>query len=249
MPPGAAGAQDLARRGLPAIGDVVAGKYRVDEIVGEGGMGVVLGATHLELGRRVALKFLSPAAAPSSDAVPRFLREARAMAALEGEHVARVIDVGALPTGAPYIVMERLVGVDLERELARRGRFPVAEAVDSVLQACEALAEAHAAGIVHRDLKPSNLFRAMRPPGEPIVKVLDFGISKLAAGAQPAAAGVTTTGGGPIGSPRYMSPEQIRGHGVDRRTDVWALGVVLFELLAARSPLAADSFPALYAAI
>ena len=142
-------------------------------------MGVVVAATHLQLEQRVALKFLLPEALQSKEAVARFLREARAAVRLQSEHVARVLDVGTLETGAPYMVMEFLEGADLSRVVAGdAARSPIDEAVDFVLQACEAIAEAHALGIVHRDLKPPNLFLTRRADGAPLVKVLDFGISK-----------------------------------------------------------------------
>ena len=154
-------------------GEVIAGKYRVERVLGVGGMGVVVAATHLELEQRVALKFLLPDAAANADVAARFGREARAAARIHSEHVARVIDVGTLPTGAPYMVMEYMEGEDLERVLARSGPLPIDVATGYVLQACEAIAEAHALGIVHRDLKPANLFLAKRRSGGPIVKVLD----------------------------------------------------------------------------
>ena len=161
-------------------GDVVAGKYRVDRTLGVGGMGVVVAATQIELDRRVALKFLLPKVLERPRLVARFSREARAAASLQSEHVARVIDVGTLESGGPYIVMEYLEGEDLSHVLARRGPLPSDEAVGYVLEACEAVAEAHAHGIVHRDLKPANLFLATRATGAPVIKVLDFGLSKFA---------------------------------------------------------------------
>ena len=160
------------------IGEIVAGKYRIERVLGQGGMGVVVAAMHEQLRQRVAIKMLLPEAKASPNAVARFLREARAAAAIHGEHVARVLDVGELAEGAPYIVLEYLEGEDLARVLRDGGPLSVEVAVGYVLQACEAIAEAHAAGIVHRDLKPSNLFLARRPDGSPLVKVLDFGISK-----------------------------------------------------------------------
>src|SRR5580692_5366081 len=155
-------------------GDVLAGKYRVERVLGMGGMGVVVAAMHTELDRRVALKFLLPSALANAVAVGRFAQEARAVVRLKSEHVARVIDVGRLETGAPYIVMEYLEGTDLGVTIEQRGKLPVPEAVDYVLQACEAVAEAHALGIIHRDLKPRNLFVTLGVDGQPFVKVLDF---------------------------------------------------------------------------
>ncbi len=217
-------------------GDVLAGKYRVERVLGQGGMGVVVSARHVQLGQHVALKFLLPAAYGSPDAVARFLREAQAAVQIRSEHVARILDVGTLETGAPFMVMEFLSGEDLAAVLQARGSLPVDEAVTYVLQACEALAEAHAAGIVHRDLKPSNLFLTRRADGSALVKVLDFGISKGIAPPEGGAADLTATSA-VMGSPAYMSPEQIRSSKhVDARADVWALGVVIHQLVSGRLP-------------
>jgi serine/threonine protein kinase len=228
-------------------GDVIAGKYRVERILGVGGMGVVVAATHVNLDQRVALKFLLPAAAEHPDVVERFAREARAAAKIQCDHVARVLDVDRLPSGAPYMVMEYMDGEDLKQLLMRAGPMPITLAVGYILQACEALAEAHALGIVHRDLKPANLFLARRPGGEPIVKVLDFGISKSLTSMGDADLTKTSA---TLGSPRYMSPEQMSSSRlVDVRSDVWAVGVVLYELLGARTPFPADTMTELVAAV
>src|SRR5262249_6018117 len=143
---------------LPGLGDVICAKYRIDSVVGSGGMGIVMGALDTSLNRPVAIKFLPPDKVTHTGAMERFLREARAAAAIQSEHVVRVFEVGTLPTGAPFIVMERLQGADLAQVVAQRGPLPISEACDYVLQACEALGEAHSRGIVHRDLKPQNLF-------------------------------------------------------------------------------------------
>ena len=227
-------------------GDIIAGKFRVERVLGVGGMGVVVAATHVDLEQRVALKFLLPDAARNPDVAARFGREARAAAKIRSEHVAKVTDVGTLPDGSPYMVMEYLDGEDLEHVL-RRGPMAVSVAVGYVLQASEAVAEAHALGIVHRDLKPANLFLASRPSGAPIVKVLDFGISKATTGTSEAQLTKTSA---LMGSPLYMSPEQLASAKfVDARSDIWAMGVVLYELLVGRTPFPADTMPELVAAI
>jgi serine/threonine-protein kinase len=229
-------------------GDVLAGKYRVEHVLGEGGMGLVVSATHLALDERVALKFMRADALGRDDGVQRFLREARAAVRLKSEHVARVLDVGTLDTGAPYIVMEHLEGSDLSDVLAARGTLPLAEAVDYVLQACDAIAEAHARGIIHRDLKPGNLFVARGRDGAPLVKVLDFGISKVnTLGDRPDS---MTSSAAILGSPVYMSPEQMQSsRDVDGTTDIWSLGVILYEAVGGRVPFDEQTIGALMAKV
>jgi serine/threonine-protein kinase len=225
------------------IGDLVAGKYRVDRVLGEGGMGVVVAATHEHLEQRVALKFLLPDLTTNAEVVQRFMREARAAVKIQSEHVARVLDVGATESGTPFMVMEFLDGEDLAQVLAARGPLTMEEAVGYVLEASEAVAEAHSYGIVHRDLKPPNLFLARRANGRPIVKVLDFGISKVPTSGKDAAA---TSATALMGSPVYMSPEQMVAPAtVDVRTDVWCLGVVLYELLSQKIPFEGETMPEL----
>jgi serine/threonine protein kinase len=199
-------------------GELLAGKYRVERVLGEGGMGVVVAARHVELDERVALKFLLPGTLGQPDAVARFLREARAAARIRSEHVARVTDVGTLETGVPYMVMEFLEGADLSRILREHGPLPIEDAVDYVVQTCEAIADAHALGIIHRDLKPANLMLVTRSDGGSCVKVLDFGISKVSGPGQDAMAMTSTST--ILGSPIYMSPEQMTSSGrryADRR--------------------------------
>jgi eukaryotic-like serine/threonine-protein kinase len=233
-----------------APGTVVAAKFRIERVLGEGGMGIVLAAHHLHLGRMVAIKLLKPDALAHPDIVARFGNEARSASRIQSEHVARVLDVGALDSGEPYMVMEYLEGLDLSKYVRQRGPLAIEEAVDYLLQACEALAEAHVAGIVHRDLKPANLYLTRRADGSSCVKVLDFGISKASlAGDQAAAQHVTQTAS-VLGTPGYMAPEQLRSSKyVDARTDIWALGVILHELLTGKLAFQGSTVPEIYAAI
>ena len=219
-----------------APGDIVAGKYKVERVLGSGGMGVVVAARHLDLDQPVALKFILPAALSGKGNVERFMREARAAVRLKSEHVARVYDVGRDGEDRPYMVLELLEGLDLSKLSKQKGPLPVADSVEYVLQACEALVEAHAAGIVHRDLKPQNLFVTRRLNGTPLVKVLDFGIAKAFG---PGAVGqmALTDSAAIIGSPLYMAPEQMRSaRTAEVRSDIWALGVILYELLGGQLP-------------
>lgn len=230
-------------------GDILADKYEVERILGEGGMGVVVAARHLDLDQRVAVKFLLAEVAEHRDAAERFRREARAAAKITSEHVARVIDVGSTDEGLPYMVMEYLDGRDLSDLLHADGPLEPTLAVDYVLQACQAVAEAHRAGIVHRDLKPANLFLHRKADGSSVIKVLDFGISKSMGGASAADLSLTSTAA-LIGSPLYMSPEQMHSaRSVDVRTDVWALGAILYQLLSGRPPFVAESLPQLCTAL
>ncbi|MGD0530623.1 MAG: serine/threonine-protein kinase, partial [Polyangiaceae bacterium] len=234
-------------RRQPQPGDVILGKYRIERVIGLGGMGAVVAARHLQLEERVAIKFLLPEMLANQEVVQRFLREAKAAIRIRSEHCVRVLDVGTLETGAPYMVMEYLEGKDLAAIGDEHKQLPIPDVIDWVLQAGEALAEAHQLGIVHRDLKPANLFLTRRADGTPSVKVLDFGISKQAASG--ADAGVTKTQA-VLGSPRYMSPEQMRStKDVDARADVWALGAVIHELVSGYPPFDAETMTALCAAI
>ena len=234
---------------LPKTGDLLLGKYLLEKRLGEGGMGVVYTARHELLDQRVAVKLIRPSYAVQADAVRRFINEARAAARIESAHVARVLDVGMLDDGLPYMVLEYLDGVDLAEALAQRGPLPVADVADYMLQAIEAIAHAHALGIIHRDLKPSNIFLARRSDGTSLVKVLDFGISKIMGEASGSAGSITETNT-VLGSPCYMSPEQLRdAKSVDQRADLWALGVVAYELLTGQLPFHGDTVVKLFLAI
>ena len=214
--------------GQPLVGDVIAGKYRIENVAGEGGMGIVYEAEHVILRQRVAVKALLPGSVTSAETLERFSLEASAIARIASEHVVRVMDAGSLPNGAPYLVMEYLEGCDLEDLLRMRGRLPATEVVDFALQALDALAHAHAARVIHRDLKPANLFLARRPDGRQVIKLVDFGISK--------AFDSSLEGDRVVGSPAYMSPEQLENRSIDFRTDLWSLGVVIYELISGTPP-------------
>lgn len=206
-------------------------------------MGVVLLARHIHLDDAVALKVLSPELLGNEQAVARFRREAQAAAKLKNEHVVRVFDVGVHGNSQPYLVMEYLEGGDLSGMIQKVGALGVEQAADVLVQACSALSAAHRAGIIHRDLKPSNLFCVPRPDGWVTVKVLDFGISRVSVGPGTDQQGITVTGT-VVGSPSYMSPEQMRSATqVDPRTDIWSLGVVLYECLTGKLPFPATTYP------
>jgi serine/threonine protein kinase len=212
-----------------APGTVLAGKYTVERVLGEGGMGVVVAATHLELGHKVAIKLMLPQASEHAEMLARFEREARAAAGLSSEHAARVTDVGRLENGMPFMVMEFLEGEDLGQRIARERQLSIAEVVRLFTQACMGLHDAHANGIVHRDVKPANLFLATRTSGRVVLKVLDFGIAK----AEPSTTNPSLTRTTAVlGSPQYMSPEQLSStKTVDARTDIWSLGAAFYEAL------------------
>ena len=221
------------------MGEVLAGKYRLERIIGRGGMGIVVAAHHVQLDERVAIKFLLPGMASSAEVMSRFQREARTAIKIKSEHIARVLDVSQLPDGTPYMVMEYLEGKELAALIEEEKHLSPEDTSELIIQACEAIVEAHALGIVHRDLKPANLFLVQHADGLPSVKVLDFGISKNAAG------DVTSTQS-LLGSPLYMSPEQMHSSkSVDARTDVWSLGVIMYECVAGQVPTYSESFPEL----
>jgi serine/threonine-protein kinase len=230
--------------GIPLdVGDILAKKYRLERLVGEGGTGVVVAARHMQLEREVAIKFLRTALA-SDEIRLRFEREAHAIGQIESEHVVLVLEVGALDDGCPYMVMEYLEGRDLAKTLKEDGPLSVEDAADCMLQVCEALDGAHAQGIIHRDLKPANLFLTRREDGGPHIKVVDFGISKLL---DPKLKGDSnplevTSAFTVLGSPRYMAPEQLRNSkDVDGRADLWSLGAVLFQLLTGKYAFDAEN--------
>jgi serine/threonine protein kinase len=240
-----AGLRRMNEPGAPPFtpGQILAGKYRIERVLGQGGMGVVLAALHLQLEERVAIKLMLTEAASNAEAVGRFVREARAAARLESAHVAKVSDVGTLEDGRPYMVMEYLDGQDLSQVLQSTGPLLVQDAVDYLLQASEAIAEAHSIGIIHRDLKPSNLFLTRRRDRSLHVKVLDFGISKLVSTSSQSENAMTRTST-MMGSPLYMSPEQMTSvKDVDGRSDIWALGVILFEFVTGSPPFMGDTLP------
>jgi serine/threonine protein kinase len=231
-------------------GSVIGGKYRVERQLAEGGIGVVVLARHLQLGHQVAIKYLQAKVLTNSLLVTRFMREAQLAASIHSDHVVRVFDVGTLDDGGPYMVMEFLDGEDLGAVVAR-GPLAQQDAIDYVMQACDAIAEAHGLGIVHRDIKPENLFLARRGSGTPIIKIVDFGISKSTMNRDTGKRlPRMTEDGDRFGTPMYMSPEQLASStNVDARADIWALGVVLFELLTARIPFDGESVPQIAASI
>ena len=233
-------------------GDVIDSEYEVERVLGEGGMGIVVAARDLVFGDEVAIKLLRPELRRRPEAVIRFLREAHETMRISSEHVVHVSGIGRVADGTPYMVMELLEGADLARILRERGvPFGVEQAVDYLLQACEAVAEAHALGIVHRDLKPANLFLEQRPDGSTSIKVLDFGISKSG---DPEDEADFSIGARPsreiVGSPAYMSPEQVLDWtSVDGRADVWSLGATLYELLTGELVFGGGSLEAILARI
>jgi serine/threonine-protein kinase len=221
-----------------APGTILLGKYRIDDLIGTGGMGNVVRASHLYLHQPVAIKILLPQMAESESTKQRFIREAQATVRLKSEHIARVMDVGMMPDGAPFMVMEYLDGNDLNQILRHHGPQLPAIVVDLMLQSCEGIAEAHALGIIHRDIKPSNFFITQRPDGSMLLKILDFGISKTPVGYEDLTGTQTV-----IGTPSYMAPEQMKsGRSADPRSDIWSIGVVMYQLLTGRPPFYGESY-------
>jgi serine/threonine protein kinase len=225
----------------------LAGKYVLEEELGSGGMGRVFRGRHVGLDRPVAIKLLHVELLSDPVVIKRFEREARAAAALKSRHVVQILDIDYLPSGAPFIVMEYLEGCDLSQLLERQPTaMALADAVRYVLEACDAIAEAHARGIVHRDLKPQNLFLTNVEGADPIVKILDFGLAKrlsIAGRADDSSNDSVTGVGGLIGTPHFMSPEQIRARAdIDHRTDIWSIGATLYQLVTGRPPYLATNF-------
>jgi serine/threonine-protein kinase len=231
---------------LPALpGEVIAERYLVENILGRGGTGVVVSARHIALDKQVALKFLRTESRGERDGLLRFVREAQATARLESEHVVRVLDAELIDSQLAFIAMEYLKGRDLAQVLKEDGPLPIDVSIDYILQASEAIAEAHARDIIHRDIKPSNLFLTHLSDGTPFVKVLDFGLSKVGW------AGISLTSENRVlGSPHFMSPEQMRAsYDVDARSDIWSLGAVLYTLLAGQNPFVGEFLMEVCAAV
>ena len=234
---------------LLSPGELVDGRYRIESYLGGGGMASVYRATHIVLEQPVAIKVVSAQIRELPGMAQRFLREARAATQLKSEHVARVSDVGTMPDGAPYMVMEYLDGRDLDAVVESSDELSVEDAVDYVLQACEALAEVHGLGIVHRDLKPANLFLTKGADGLACVKLIDFGISRTDSPLSPREASSLTHPDTVMGSPRYMSPEQMESATkADSRSDIYGIGAVLYELLTKKAPHEGETFLDIYAA-
>jgi eukaryotic-like serine/threonine-protein kinase len=219
-------------------GTVVLGKYCVDSVIGVGGMGEVVRASHLYLDQTVAIKTMLPEHAKNHATVARFLREAQANVRLRSEHIVRVLDVGTLPGGPPFFVMEYLEGNDLNQILAHHGPQPANVVCDLMQQACVGLAEAHSMGIVHRDIKPSNFFVTQRPDGSMLLKILDFGISKEDVPVEALTSTQTV-----MGTPIYMAPEQMKsGRRADARSDIWSMGVVMYQLIQGDLPFSGETY-------
>ena len=229
------------------VGTTVAGKYRVDRMIGRGGMGAVFQAANLAIGKRVALKFLDHEAARNGEACQRFQREAEAAGMAESAHIVQIFDSGVTDSGLPFLVMELLTGEDLRARLRREGRLSVPSALRIVSQVLRALLCAHEAGIVHRDLKPDNVFLCARDDDPSFVKIVDFGISK---DARARAADTLTRRGTVLGTAFYMSPEQAQSFAdIDGRTDLFSVGAILFEMLTGKPPHVAPTYEAVLIAI
>ena len=224
------------------IGTVLEGAYRIERLLGEGGMGAVYEATHLRLARRVAVKVMARELASNPEALARFHREAQVTSGLGHPHIVQVFDFSATPTGEPFLVMEFLEGEDLDHRIRRVGRLPASVVAHVIKQVASALAATHAKAIVHRDLKPGNIFLLEAAGETDFVKVLDFGISKVRA----ATTKLTRTSS-VMGTPNYMSPEQAKGRveDIDERTDQWALACIAWECLAGEGPFVGENVPSI----
>jgi serine/threonine-protein kinase len=226
-------------------GGIVGEKYRLDALIGEGGMGSVWSATHLGLNQVVAIKFVSREFVRSEEALRRFDSEAKAAALLRSRHVVQVFDTGTLADGTPYIAMELLNGETLQTRVHEGGPIPLGEAVEILSQCCKALGRAHAAGIIHRDIKPENIFLTEASEDEgSVVKILDFGIAKMSVSPneQGSRHGATRTGA-VLGTPLYMSPEQARAlRTLDQRTDLYSLGLVAYTMFTGNLAFSSESF-------
>jgi serine/threonine protein kinase len=223
------------------VGEILAGRYRVERVLGAGGMGVVVRVTRLDGEGPFALKFLRPSVARDPLAARRFRREAEAAGRIESPHVVKISDVGQLASGTPYLVMEFLEGPTLDQRLAGNRRLPLAEACDLALQIAEGLAAAHAMGVIHRDIKPANLYLVADADGAELLKIADFGVSKILDPDGREGRGLTRTQTS-IGSPLYMSPEQMRSaRTADFRADQWSLGAVLYRMVTGQLPFEAGS--------
>ncbi|HEX3697895.1 MAG TPA: protein kinase [Polyangia bacterium] len=227
-------------------GNILHGRYLIEEPLGSGGMGSVYAARHVKLGTRLAIKVLLPELLSDADSIGRFGREARAAAKITDENVVRILDVGQLDSGAPYMVMEFLEGQDGAHYLKEHGHLSIEHVIDVMLQSCAALTAAHAMNIIHRDIKPSNLFFVPRPASRPLVKMLDFGVSKIVSKGNQEPSSQVTKAGSILGSPGYVPPEQwFITNSADKRSDIWALGVLFYEFLTGRVPFEAPSLPLL----
>ena len=223
-------------------GTLLLDRYRLIKKLGEGGMGAVYLAEHVTIKKICAIKVLNPEYAHKADLVERFLQEARAASMIAHENVVEITDFGAAPNGSVFFVMEMLVGEDLADTIRRDAPMPWSRIAPMALQICRALGAAHAKGIVHRDMKPENCFRIERSGNPDFIKVLDFGIAKVTTEDPDGTAGRLTNTGMIFGTPTYMSPEQAQGQRVDHRSDIYALGVILYEMLTGKVPFSADNF-------